>query len=114
MISVPALIEALADIVLSLGREVAVRGFCFGCLLVLIVAVLAGCGGGGAASSGTAALHVAVLATDTGPGDEVIVPAYTWIATANAVELTGAKPVFCDIDLATFNLDTKLIDQGIG
>ncbi len=66
-----------------------------------------------ATSSGTAALHVAVLATNVGPGDEVIVPAYTWVATANVIELTGAKPVFCDIDLATFNLDSQLVAQAI-
>jgi dTDP-4-amino-4,6-dideoxygalactose transaminase len=44
------------------------------------------------------------------PGDEVIVPAFTWIATANVVEYMGAKPVFCDIDLATFNMSTDRID----
>ena len=58
-----------------------------------------------AVSSGTAALHLAMLAAGIGPGDEVIVPAFTWLSTANAVEYVGAKTVFCDIDLATFNLD---------
>ena len=58
-----------------------------------------------AVSSGTAALHLAVLALGIGPGDEVVVPAYTFPATANAVELCGAKAVLCDVDPATFNLD---------
>ena len=58
-----------------------------------------------AVSSGTAALHLAMLAAGIGPGDEVIVPSFTWLSTANAVEYVGAKTVFCDIDLATFNID---------
>ena len=39
------------------------------------------------------------------PGDEVIVPAFTWISTANIVEHQGGKPIFCDIDISTFNID---------
>lgn len=58
-----------------------------------------------AASSCTTALHLAVAALGLSPGDEVIVPAFTWIATPNVVEYMGARPVFCDIDLETFNLD---------
>ena len=58
-----------------------------------------------AVSSGTAALHLAVLALGIGPGDEVVVPAYTFPATANAVELCGARAVLCDVDPGTFNLD---------
>ena len=56
-------------------------------------------------SSGTAALHVALLALEIGPGDEVIVPAYTFPATGNVVELCGARAVLADIDPETFNLD---------
>jgi perosamine synthetase len=56
-------------------------------------------------SSCTAALHLAVLAAGFGPEDEVIVPAFTWISTPNSVEYAGARPVFCDIDPATFNID---------
>jgi dTDP-4-amino-4,6-dideoxygalactose transaminase len=58
-----------------------------------------------AVSNGTAALHLAVLALGLGEGDEVIVPAYTFPATANVVRLAGAKPVLVDVDPATFNLD---------
>jgi dTDP-4-amino-4,6-dideoxygalactose transaminase len=58
-----------------------------------------------AVSSGTAALHVAVLATEIGPGDEVLVPAYTFPATANVVALVGAKPVLVDVDPVTMNID---------
>lgn len=62
-----------------------------------------------ATSSCTTALHIAVAALGLKPGDEVIVPAFTWIATANVVEYMGATPVFCDIDLATFNIDPERI-----
>lgn len=58
-----------------------------------------------ATSSCTTALHLALLALDIGPGDEVIVPALTWVATANVVEMCGARPVFCDVDPSTWNLD---------
>jgi perosamine synthetase len=58
-----------------------------------------------AVSSCTAALHLAVLAAGFGPGDEILVPAFTWISTPNAVEFAGACPVFCDIDPLTFNMD---------
>jgi len=54
-------------------------------------------------SSGTAALHLSVLALEIGPGDEVIVPAYTFPATANVVALAGAKPVLVDVDPDTMN-----------
>jgi perosamine synthetase len=60
-----------------------------------------------AVSNGTAALHLAVLALEIGPGDEVIVPAYTFPATANVVRLAGARPVLVDVDPATFNLDLE-------
>jgi perosamine synthetase len=58
-----------------------------------------------AVSSGTAALHVAVLALGIGPGDEVLVPAYTFPATANVVALAGATPVLVDVDPVTMNID---------
>ena len=58
-----------------------------------------------ATSNCTTALHLALEALGIGEGDRVIVPAFTYIASANAVEYTGARVVFCDIDLTTFNLD---------
>src|SRR5205809_467941 len=59
----------------------------------------------------TTALHIAIAALGLKPGDEVIVPAFTWVATANVVEYMGAKPVFCDADLATFNVRTEVVDS---
>jgi dTDP-4-amino-4,6-dideoxygalactose transaminase len=66
-----------------------------------------------AASSCTTALHIAFAALGAGPGDEVIVPSFTWVATANMVELCGATPVFCDIDLATFNVDAASVEAAV-
>ena len=63
-------------------------------------------------SSGTAALHLAMMALGIGPGDEVIVPAYTFPATANAVELCGGRAVLVDVDPDTFNLDLALRRRG--
>jgi perosamine synthetase len=63
-----------------------------------------------AVSSGTAALHLAVLALGIGPGDEVMVPAYTFPATANVVALAGAKPVLVDVDPHTLDLDPAQIE----
>src|SRR2546423_9363465 len=64
-----------------------------------------------ATSNCTAALHISVAALGLKPGDEVIVPAFTWIATANVVEYMGAKPIFCDVDLRTFNIDPSRIEE---
>jgi perosamine synthetase len=58
-----------------------------------------------ASSSCTTALHLAVAALGLKAGDEVVVPAFTWVATPNVVEYMGARPVFADIDLETFNID---------
>lgn len=57
-----------------------------------------------ATTSCTTALHLALLAVGVKPGDGVVVPSFTWIATANAVEYCGAVPVFCDIDPKTYNI----------
>jgi perosamine synthetase len=64
-------------------------------------------------SSGTAALHLALLALEIGPGDEVIVPAYTFPATANVVELCGARAVLVDVDPDTFNLDVAAVAAAV-
>ena len=66
-----------------------------------------------ATSSCTAALHLALVALGIGEGDEVLVPTFTYVATANAVEYCRAKPVFVDIDLATFNMDVNQIEAKI-
>ena len=66
-----------------------------------------------AVSNGTAALHLAVLALGLGESDEVIVPAYTFPATANVVRLAGATPVLVDVDPATFNLDLDRVYEAV-
>lgn len=66
-----------------------------------------------AVNSCTTALHLSLAALGFGPGDEAIVPAFTWISTANVVEHLGGKVVFCDIDLKTFNIDPAQIESKI-
>src|SRR4030043_175609 len=64
-----------------------------------------------ATTSCTTALHIAVVALGLKLGDEVIVPAFTWISTPNVVEYMGAKPIFCDINLNTFNINPNQIES---
>jgi dTDP-4-amino-4,6-dideoxygalactose transaminase len=66
-----------------------------------------------AVNTGTAALHAAVLAAGVGPGDEVILPSFTFVATAEAVVLAGAKPVFADIDPQTYTLSPEAFESSI-
>ena len=66
-----------------------------------------------AVSSCTTGLHVAVAALGLKPGDEVLVPAFTWIATANVVEHMGARPVFVDVDLHTYNVDVAQLERHV-
>jgi dTDP-4-amino-4,6-dideoxygalactose transaminase len=66
-----------------------------------------------AVNSGTSGLHLGLLASGVGPGDEVIVPSFTFAATANSVALTGATPVFADIDPDTFCLDPASVEAAI-
>src|SRR5437763_1466610 len=60
-----------------------------------------------AVTSCTTGLHLMLAAAGIGPGDEVIVPSFTWLATANAVVYTGATPVFADVSTQTYNLDPE-------
>jgi perosamine synthetase len=62
-----------------------------------------------AVTSCTTGLHLALAGLGIGPGDEVIVPAFTWVATANVVLYCGATPVFADVDPTTYNLDVKQV-----
>ncbi len=64
-------------------------------------------------SSGTEALHLSLLALNIGPGDEVILPANTFVATAYAVIYVGAKPVLVDVDIESSNIDVNLIESKI-
>ncbi len=64
-----------------------------------------------ATSSCTASLHLALMALGVGKGDEVVIPAFTFIATANVVEALGARPVFVDISLESFNLDPERLEE---
>jgi perosamine synthetase len=64
-------------------------------------------------TSGTTALHLALVAAGIGPGDEVIIPAFTMIASAFAVCYTGAKPVFVDSDVTNWNIDPRLVEAKI-
>ena len=66
-----------------------------------------------AVTSATTALHLALIALDIKAGDEVIVPAFTWVSTANVVLYQGAEVVFCDIDPTTFNLDPRKLKDKI-
>ncbi|WP_341720450.1 DegT/DnrJ/EryC1/StrS family aminotransferase [Micromonospora sp. FIMYZ51] len=75
-----------------------------------VFAASVGAGHGVAVSSCTTALHLALVVLDVGPGDEVIVPSFSFIATANAVRYVGATPVFADVDLATGNLTVATVD----
>ncbi|MGH3335643.1 MAG: DegT/DnrJ/EryC1/StrS family aminotransferase [Nocardioides sp.] len=66
-----------------------------------------------AVNSGTSALHLGLLAAGVGPGDEVVVPSFSFAASANAVAITGARPVFADIDPDTFCLDVAAVEAAI-
>ena len=66
-----------------------------------------------AVNTGTAALHTALLAAGVKPGDEIILPAFTFVATAEAVVMTGAKPVFADIDPITYTLNPNSVENAV-
>src|SRR4030043_1401253 len=64
-----------------------------------------------ATSSCTTALHLILVALGIGPGDEVLIPAFTWVSTANVVLYCGATPIFVDVDCTTFNIDVNQVSQ---
>jgi dTDP-4-amino-4,6-dideoxygalactose transaminase len=72
-----------------------------------------GCAYGVAVNSGTSALHLALLAAGVGPGDEVITPSFTFVATTAAIGYCGARPILVDIDPRTFNLDVEQVKRVI-
>lgn len=100
-----AVLEVLESGVLAQGPRVAAfeRAFAEMCGVQHAIAT----------SSGTTALHTALLAHGIGVGDEVVTSSFTFIASANSVLYTGAKPVFVDIDPYTFNLNPLLIEAAI-
>ena len=67
-----------------------------------------------AVNSGTSALHLGLLALGVGPGDEVVVPSFSFAASANAIALTGARPVFVDIEPVHFCIDPAAVLAAIG
>ncbi len=100
-------IDAAVKRVLASGRYILGPE---GAALEAELAALAGARHAVGVASGTDALHLALRAAGIGPGDEVIVPAFTFAATAEAVSYTGAKPVFADIELGTFCLDPRSVE----
>ncbi len=100
-----AILQVLASGQLAQGEQVAAfeRRFAEVCQVQEAVAV----------SSGTAALHLALLAHDIGPGDEVITTPFSFAATANVILLVGATPVFVDIEPDTYSIDPALVEAAI-
>ncbi len=100
-----AILRVLASGQLAQGEQVAAfeRRFAEVCQVQHAVAV----------SSGTAALYLALLAHSIGPGDEVITTAFSFIATANAILMAGATPVFVDVEPDTYNIDPDLVEAAI-
>ena len=103
---VDAVCRVLRSRMLAQGKEVAAFENEFS-------AQLAGGASAVAVNSGTSALHLGLLASGIGVGDEVIVPSFTFAATGNAVALAGATPVFADIDLDTFCLSPASVENAI-
>ncbi|MEX0886253.1 MAG: DegT/DnrJ/EryC1/StrS aminotransferase family protein [Phycisphaeraceae bacterium] len=100
-----AVIKVLRNGRLSIGPRQA--------LFEQMVAERAGRRHGVAVSSGTAGLHLTLLGLGIGPGDEVITTPFSFIATANAIVMTGAKPVFVDIDPVSLNIDPNRVDAAV-
>src|SRR5689334_18963328 len=100
-----AVLRVLASGQVILGPEVVA--------LEAEVAAYCGVGHGVGCGSGTDALSLALHALELGSGDEVILPAFTFFATTGSVSRTGARPVFCDIDPVTYNLDPSQVESKI-
>ena len=100
-----ALLRVLTSGQLAQGEQVAIfeKRFAEVCQVREAVAV----------SSGTAALHLTLLAHEIGPGDEVITSPFSFAATANAILLVGATPVFVDIEPETYTIDPTLVEAAI-
>lgn len=100
-------VEAVAETVRSAWLGAGPRG----ALLEERIATLLGVEHVLAVSSCTAAMHLALLALEVGPGDEVITTPITWPATANVIEHCGARPVFCDVRERDLNIDPELVSE---
>jgi len=101
-------LEAAVKRVLASGRYILGPE---GAALEAQIAAFTGAAHAVGVGSGTDALHLALRAADIGSGDEVIMPAFTFVATAEAANYVGARPVFADIDPATFCLDPKSVEK---
>jgi perosamine synthetase len=100
-----AVLAVLESGMLAQGPRVAEFEACFAAACGVDLAI--------ATSSGTTALHLALLAHRIGPGDEVITTPFTFIASVNSILFTGARPVFADIDPETFNIDPAQVEKVI-
>jgi dTDP-4-amino-4,6-dideoxygalactose transaminase len=108
--------EIGGDIATALERVLASGHFILGpegAALEKEIAALVGVPHAVACNSGTDALHLALRAAGIGPGDEVVTPSFTFIATAEAIAYVGATPVFADIDPASFNLTAETLERAL-
>jgi dTDP-4-amino-4,6-dideoxygalactose transaminase len=108
--------EIGAEVAQALARVISSGHFILGpegAALEKEIAALVGVPHAVACNSGTDALHLALRAAGLGPGDEVVTPAFTFIATAEAIAYVGATPVFADIDAASFNLTAATLERAL-
>lgn len=112
--SAPDVSEEDADLVASVVRSGVLALGPYADELEARCAQVAGVRHAVAVSSGTAALHLIVRSLGLGPGDEVLVPSFTFAASANAILFEGARPVFVDIESDTYNLDPEDADRRVG
>ncbi len=108
--------ELGAEIAAAIGRVLASGHFILGpegAALEKEIAALTRVPHAVACNSGTDALHLALRAAGVGPGDEVVTPAFTFIATAEAISYVGATPVFADVDPASFNLTAATLERSL-